>query len=371
MDKIKRFFECLLPVTVCNLECPYCYIIQENRRKMEMAHLRYSPEHIAKALSVKRVGGVSLISICGAGETLMQNELIDIVELLLKEGHYVNITTNGTLTKKFDLLINRCNKNINHLHISFSLHYLELKKHNLLDSFFDNVIKMKSAGASILVQINLYDDYIPYIDEIKELCMEKVGAFPQVALTRDENTKPMKILTSLTSEQYYKYGSMFKSNLFDFTYKNFNVKRKEFCYAGDWSGVLNLETGWLSKCYENKEGQNIFENIDEPINFEAVGRNCKNSYCVNSSHFMSLGIIPSIDTPTYAELRNRECADWYSESMKYFLNSKLENNNKKYGNIRKIKIAWKNSKYEQNRLKATIKNILPLSLSEFISKNKY
>lgn len=333
MDKPKRFFECLLPVTVCNLECSYCYVIQENRRAMKMAELRYSPEHIAKALRPERVGGTCWISICGAGETLAQKECTDIVMHLLNEGHYVNITTNGTLTKKFDELIEKCGDKINHLHLSFSLHYVELKKKHLLDSFFKNVKKMRSAGASILVQINLCDEYVPYIDEIKEICKKEVGAYPQVALTRDESVRPMKILTQYGDKQYYENGEKFDSPLFRFTCKNFNVQRKEYCYAGEWSGVLNLQTGWLTKCYANPKGQNIFDDIDKPIEFSAVGTRCQHLYCVNSSHFMSLGVIPSIESPTYSELRNRKEAGWYTPEMESFLNRKLEEKNKRRSHI--------------------------------------
>ena len=169
MDKPKRFLECQFPVTICNLECPYCYIIQENRRKMQKAELIYSPEYIAKALRKERLGGVCWINICGAGETLIQDEVIDIIQLLLEEGHYLNITTNGTLDRQFDALIEKCKDYLNHLHIAFSWHFLELKKRNLTDRFFTNIIKMKNAGASILLQINLCDEYVPYIDEIKNI----------------------------------------------------------------------------------------------------------------------------------------------------------------------------------------------------------
>lgn len=67
------------------------------------------------------------------------------------------------------------------------------------------------------------------------------------------------------------------------------MKRKEFCFAGDWSGTLNLQTGVLTKCYADYDGVNIFEDVDAPIPFEAVGKHCGSPYCVNSSHFMSLG----------------------------------------------------------------------------------
>lgn len=336
IEKPVRFIECLLPVSICNLNCSYCYIIQEDRRKMKLAELEYPPEHIAKALSKQRLGGTCLISICGAGETLAQKEIIPIVKLLLKEGHYVNITTNGTLTQRFTNLIDECKEYTKHLHFSFSFHYTELLRLNLIDTFFSNINFVRKNECSFLLQINLCDEYIPYIEEIKKISYEKVGAFPQVALTRNETTNPMSIMTNLTESEYKKIGKSFHSPLFDFTCNNFNVKRKEFCYAGDWSAVLNLQSGWMSSCYRNTEGQNIFENIEKPIDFKAVGKNCKNLYCVNSSHFMSLGVIPSIKCPTYAQLRNRKEANWYTDEMYSFLNNKLDN--KKYGFLKKFRI---------------------------------
>ena len=65
---IKRFVECLLPVTACNLKCSYCYVIQRNNRKMQQAVLKYTPEQIDRAMSKDR-WGVTYFSICGAGET--------------------------------------------------------------------------------------------------------------------------------------------------------------------------------------------------------------------------------------------------------------------------------------------------------------
>lgn len=367
MAKIKRFLECYIPVTVCNLRCSYCYVIQENRRSMKLAELNYSPEQISKALSYKRLGGPCLISICGAGETLAQKEVIDIVYHLLKEGHCVNITTNGTLSNRFDELVDKCKNYISHLHISFSLHYFELVRLNLLDTFFDNITKLREVGASVLLQMNLCDEYISAIDEIKKVSIERTGAFPQVALTRNMRTHPISIQSNLSDNEYFLEGEKFDSPLFRFTFKNFNVKRKEFCYAGDWSGVLDLQTGIFKRCYNDHNGVNIFENIDEPILFQAIGNNCKSEYCINSSHFMSLGVIPTLDTPSYAELRNRVCVDgseWLSPTMKSFLSSKLCESNEEYTRKQKREI---NRQYETPitiKTKAYIKNALPKGLIE-------
>ena len=345
MEKVKRFIECLIPVTACNLKCSYCYIIQRDKRDLKIPKLNYSPEIIGKALSQKRFGGRCYFSICGAGETLIPNYTVPIVEEILKQGHWVNITTNGTISQRIDEIISLDKELLKRLNLSFSLHYLELKRLNKIDEFFENIKKAKQNGISFVVQLNLCDEYMPYIDEIKKICKEKIGAYPQVAATRKEtkDLNQIELLTEHSYDEYVQEGQKFESKLFEFTMKNFNVERKEFCYAGDWSFVLNLQTGMLNKCYSVPLGQNIFENIDKKIKFEAIGRNCPSKFCFNSSHFMSFGVIPEIDTPTYGELRNRKEAKWYAskEVLEGFY-SKLNESNKQYGKVRKMYVNIKN-----------------------------
>lgn len=342
MEHIERFFECLLPTTQCNLACEYCYIIQENRRGMENIVLDYPVAHILKALSKQRVGGICFFSLCGTGETFLQKELLPLTMGLLENGHYVNITTNGTVTKRIEELAERAINYSGRLNFSFSLHYVELKKKNMLDCFFKNIKTIRKYGYSFVVQMNLYDGYLQYLEEIKEICLKEVGALPQLAATRLEKDGDVKgnifLHTKLSTEEYSKVGKEFQSPLFDFTMQNFNVKRREFCYAGDWSFNLNLKNGNLKACYHSGKAQNIFEDISKPIIFSAVGHNCNSRYCVNSSHFLSLGVIPSLDTPTYAQLRNRKEANWYHPDFEKTLNLQFKEYKKEYGLFQKIKI---------------------------------
>lgn len=335
--KIRRFFECLVPVTACNLKCSYCYIIQRNHRFMEIPKMKYSLEQIGNALTKERLGGSCYFSICGAGETLLADQIVDLVHVLLERGHCVNITTNGTVTDRIKEFGNFSEEELSRLHFAFSLHYLELLRVNKLDQFFENVQQVKAWGASFLVQINLCDEYEPYLEDIRSICLQKIGAYPQVAATRREinlNNR-IELLTSHTTEEYIQLAEKFESPLFDFTIRNFNQKRKEFCYAGDWSGVLNFETGILRKCYGDAHGQNIFEDPQKPIKFQAIGR-CGSLFCMNSSHFLSLGVIPELyPDVTYCSLRNRESAGWYTDTMKATLQCKLEETNGKYPENRK------------------------------------
>lgn len=332
MDKdIKYFIECLIPITKCNIKCHYCYVMQRHNRNMKYASFHYTPEYMAKALSPERLGGIAYISLCGAGETLMQEEIPEIVYHLLKEGHYVNITTNGTITKTFRVISELIPKEyLKRLNFSFSYHYLELKRINYIERFFENIKFVKSLGCSFVVQLNLCDEYINCIDEIKKTCIENVGALPQIAATRKETNLKNNITfyTDYNVNDYIKYGNEFNSPLFKFTMKNFMQKRKEFCFAGKLSYVFNFETGNISPCYCSHIKKNLYKELNSPIKFSSVGRHCKSPFCMNSSHFMALGVIPSINCPSYAELRNRKCIDgseWYNDTMKEILSKKLYN----------------------------------------------
>lgn len=340
MEQIHKFIECLIPVTACNLKCSYCYVMQENRRSLQIPNLNYSLDTIQYALRKERFGGTCYFSICGAGETMLPQYMVELIRRILENGHYVNVTSNGTVTARYEEMCRTIPpKYLKRLHCAFSLHYIELERRHLTDTFFSNVKKMKDAGCSIVVQLNMCDEYMPLLDEIKARCMEELGALPQVAVTRKESGFPVKrieLYTAGSEEAYIQAGKGFESPLFDYTLKNFLKHRKEFCYAGDWSYQLNLQNGLLKRCYCSCVVQNIFKDPEKKLMHLAVGHACNSLYCNNSSHFMALGVIPELDGPSYAELRDRPQACWYSPEMRGVLGAKLSQTNAAYGKGRRL-----------------------------------
>lgn len=340
MKEIKRFIECLIPVTACNMRCSYCYVIQESRREDKVPDLKYGLDVISYATRQERFGGPCFFSICGAGETLIPPYTIDLIEVFLNNGHYVNVTTNGTLSRRFDEILSRFDVDqFSKMQFAFSYHYLELKRLNKLEEFFGNILRVHNAGASIVVQMNLCDEYVPFLEEAVSLCKQYVGAAPQFAITRREDGYPVRRVsfdTKMNEDQYIATGEMFDSNLFNVGVKNFNKNRRtEFCYAGDWSFSLNLVTGIMRRCYCSCFSQNIFENPSAPLRLLAVGKNCNSPYCFNATHFLALGTIPQTSIPSYVELRDRPEAHWYQNEIKDVLSKKLSNCNREYSQSKK------------------------------------
>ena len=362
--KMKAFVEVLIPGTQCNIKCHYCYLVQQNRRKMQKGVFNYDLETMIKAFAPERWGGVLYISLCGEGETLLWKELPEFTLALLKQGHYINITNNGTITKAFERFYEIIPQELlHHLNFSFSYHPLELERIKRKDVFFDNVCSAKRHGCSILVQFNLSDGYLPILDDIERECVERVGAKPQVAATRQlTKDHKWKLYTEGTMTEYKEVGERFDSPLFDFTMKNFNVKRREFCYAGLYTYTLSLSNGHLTPCYSEPQYQNIFENVKSPISLRPVGCTCKDPYCINSSHFISLGCIPSYKSPSYASLRNRVCTDgteWYTPEFKSFVSQKLYANNPLLSQTQRILINIQNTLcYSIYRFKSIMFRIL-------------
>ncbi len=355
-DKIKKYFECYIPVTKCNLKCHYCYVAQADKFKGKILPLEYSVAHIARSLRKERVEGTALINLCADGETMLLPEITQLTAAILNEGHFVSIVTNGTISKKIDELCCLPDDSIKHLFIKFSFHYLEMKRANLMKTFFDNVKKIKEAGASFTVEITTNDELVPFIEEIKSVCLENLGALPHLSIARDDNSPVIARLSRYSEKEAYDIWGSFDSELFNFKLPMFEKKRCEFCYAGAWSYSLNMRTGELSSCYGWFPIQNIFKDLEIPIKEVPIGRRCPYPHCFNNHSFLSFGDIPDLFAlpPKYSDLRNRKCLDgseWLNENAKEFFGSRLYESNYKYTKEEQDALMLE---YKKNRIKYKI-----------------
>lgn len=359
MDKLKRYIECYIDTETCNLRCHYCYIALLEKFNKKLVNFAYSTDTIVKALSKERLGGTCLFNFCAGGETLLSPEVLPVVRGLLEEGHYAMVVTNGTITERFKEISRYPKELTKRLIFKFSFHYLELKRLGWLERFFENIELVREAGASFTVEITPNDELIPYIDEIKRICIEKLGTYCHFTIARDDRTNGIEVLSKHDWESYKKIWGVFQSELFDFKTSIFYVKRKEFCYAGDWSVWLNLSTGCMSQCYCGVQIDNIYQNIEKPLHFEAIGCNCELAHCYNGHAFLTLGDIPGLDTVRYAEVRNKtdnQGREWIQPEMKVFISQKLYDNNEEYSIERKKEINRKNKR--KLTLKRNVKKVV-------------
>ena len=175
-----------------------------------------------------------------------------------------------------------------------------------------------------------------------------------MTIARDDLTDSKKILSAKTFDEYCKTWDQFDSTMFSFKKELFLRKCTEFCYAGCWSLYVDLGTGRAKPCYGQMYNQNIFENPENEIIFEPVGKHCRQPYCYNGHAYLALGMIPELDTPTYADIRNRICEDsseWEQADLKEAFSTKLYDTNE----------VWDDKKkqlYERKYLLRTIKTAI-------------
>lgn len=106
MEKIVKMINGTIHTLGCTLKCEYCYLAQGGyKNDGDIFALNYPLDKVLKACSKKRLGGTCFIQIIGDGETLLPKDAVPLILGLLKEGHYVQVITNGTLTERIHDLV--------------------------------------------------------------------------------------------------------------------------------------------------------------------------------------------------------------------------------------------------------------------------
>lgn len=251
------------------------------------------------------------------------------VELLVREGHYIEVVSNMVLTKKLEPLLELDPEILSHVEFKCSLHYLEMEKKGLLGRFADNVNAAWDAGASCNVEITPPDELVPKIPEVKDYCMDNFGALAHITIARNDATRRIERLTKLSLDEYHAAWDQFDSPFFDFKNRIFGVKQRGFCEAGAWMYHVMMNTGEARQCYKGRKIGNIFENPDESLPQMPIGT-CLQPHCFNGHMLLTLGLIDGLTNVGYGDIRDRERADgthWLRPELKDFFNSKLSDGN--------------------------------------------
>lgn len=310
-EYVKKFIGIHFKVGACNLKCSYCYL---GKHENHYVDIPYSVDEIRRAFSKRRLGGVCFINICSDGETLIHPLMPQIIKEFLEEGHYVLVVTNATLRQRIEECIN-CGADISRLFFKVSFHYEEMQRLGLLDIFWDNLDLIKSSACSFTVEYITSDETLEQIEEFKQICMEKMHAYPHINMPRNEQASNLGVLSKNTWRNYIQKWDIvgFESEFWKFRKQVFGKKYNEFCYAGERSLWINMENGFSYQCYDLPPIQNFMGEIEKPVKWLAIGNNCPQAHCYVAYSHMTLGTINYQGCvkykPHYDEIRNRICTD--------------------------------------------------------------
>ena len=370
-NRIKRIITVYVPGHLCNLRCSYCYVTECLKYSMDgHAQFNYSVEHMIKAFEPARLGGIAYIVVIGEGETLFPPEVIPFVKGLLHQGHVVEVVTNNTLDDRIGQLLDIPQEDLKHLIVKCSLHWLELKRLNKVNSYFENIRRIVAAGASAYPFLVICEEYMPFLDEICDVCEKELGELPACTPCVTAET-PEQFLEKggagtnppCTTEFVEQINKRLHSKLFEQSVRFLDIDvRKVFCYAGAWSYVVQMGTGRLCKCHNVLTDINFFENIDQPVECAPVGCECGIASCSLQYCFYGFGLIPEVsNVPTYTEMLC-EGSNLFNPEIKQLLNSRISDHEKIF------------TKEEENTFLMDVihcKNLQIEELSQRMTKEQY
>jgi len=323
------------------MKCHYCYVARERFPEAPPGNV-YDPKLIAKALTQKRLGGKAYLHICAWGETFLDPQIVEVSDLLLREGHYVSLSHNGTIRNVINEFCSFEPRLKQRLHFFVALQWSELKRLVLLDSFAENVRKIKDSSISYSISVTADDLLISEIAMIKEYCLDNFGALCHVLECRDETKPEIPRMTELMTDKHIELWGSFNSLTFDTQQIYWEERRNEFCYMGEVAGFIDFDSGLIWQACGGKKLCNMFDDLSEPIRFCALGRNCQKAHCFLGNILMGGGgVIPEIPYPRFAEQRDRRCQDgstWYTPKFRKFCSQKAIENMEPYSTDRKVYI---------------------------------
>lgn len=355
-SKIHRFIDLnITGTTTCNFHCEYCYVWRRLGFQGERKLSNRSVDELVKGLSAKRTGGICFINLCARGETLLADGIVELTLGLLREGHYVSIVTNATISNKISEILKFQDDLLQRLFFKISFHYKELKRLDLFDLFWTNVRRISESRCSFTLEVTPGDGTEQLIPEMKEMCTEKMsGALPHISFTRDSTKVGYDLLSDHSINEYKDIWGQFDSKMFDLKSEWYGINMKKYsCYAGAWSYLVNAETGDIKSCYQQPVIGNIFDENENGFPIRVVNNQCSVAYCFNNHAFLAWGDVPQIECSTYLDMRNRvsELGEhWVKEPYHRFMSQKLRDNNFEFIN------QWSdyNTLYSPDRKKAFI-----------------
>jgi hopanoid biosynthesis associated radical SAM protein HpnH len=261
----------LEPLFRCNLSCSGCGRIREYRDILEKT---LSTEECLQAV---RDAGAPVVSITG-GEPLLHPEIDRIVEGIVKEGHFVNLCTNGLLLER------SLEKFEPGVYLNFVLHMDGLAqthdrivgREGVFETALRGIASAKARGFRILVNTTVYRDSI--LDELKGLfellnqvkvdgimvspafSYEAVGG--QILITREQARDFFNNLFTLNGHLPFYNTPM---------YRRFLAGERDLpCLP--WSTPTRNPSGWKKPCYLITDGHcSSFEKLMEETDWEAYG----------------------------------------------------------------------------------------------------
>ncbi len=335
VDKIHKFIDFdLRGTTTCNFKCEYCYVWRKEDFKAGRKTSEHSPKEIREALSLERLGGQCFINMCARGETMLSEDIVELAHELLSEGHYVSIVTNGTVTGKIKEILEFPDELLQRMFFKVSFHYKELKRRNLFETFWNNICAISNSKCSYTLEVTPGDGSVEYIDELKNMVKGiSYAALPHISFTRDSNKKGLDLLSDYSLEEYRDIWGSFDSKMFDLKSEWYGRKIENFCYAGNWSYLVNILNGDIRACYRQDVIGNIFDKSMKQFPTKPIGHDCHMEYCFNNHAFLAWGCVPDIKCYNYLDMRNRvdnsgKC--WVKQPMYEAMQNKLYDNNFRY-----------------------------------------